>query len=36
MKHFPCLPLIVERHANAVRACGEEYKYPEVEVEVFP
>lgn len=36
MNHLPCLPLIVERHINAVRARGEEYKYPELEVEVFP
>lgn len=36
MEKFPCLPLIAERHINAVRSRGEEYKYPELEVEVFP
>ena len=35
MQKFPCLPLIAERHTNAVRNRGEEYKYPELEVEVF-
>lgn len=36
MAEFPCLPLIAERHANAVRARGEEYRHPELEVQVFP
>ena len=35
MNDLPCLPLIVERHNNAVRERGEEYKFPQVEVEVF-
>lgn len=35
MANLPCLPLIMERHINAVRSRGEEYKYPEVEMRMF-
>lgn len=35
-RELPCLPLILERHCNAVRSTGEEYKYPEIEMYMFP
>lgn len=34
---LPCLPLIVERHINAVKSSiNNEYKWPEVELHLFP
>ena len=34
--NIPCLPLIIERHYNAVRATGEKYPYAELEMYMFP
>ena len=33
---LPCLPLIMERHCNAVKSMGVDYKYPEVDMYMFP
>ena len=35
-RELPCLPLIMERHFNEVRSISEEYKYPEIEMYMFP
>ena len=36
-RELPCLPLILERHCNAVRSTGEEeYTNPEIEMYMFP
>ena len=35
IEELPCLPLIVERHINKVRSIGNEYKNPDLEVQVF-
>ena len=34
--NIPCLPLIAERHYNAVRATGEKYKYADLDMYMFP
>ncbi len=36
IESLPCLPLIAERHINAVRSHGAEYKYPEMSMCMFP
>lgn len=33
---LPCLPLIAERHINAVRSRGVDYRYPDLSLRVFP
>lgn len=33
--NLPCLPLIEERHINAVRSHGEEYKWPDLSMRMF-
>lgn len=36
IRNLPCLPLIVERHINAVKDNGVDYKNPDLTVRVFP
>ena len=35
-ENIPCLPLIIERHYNAVRATGEKYQYADLDMYMFP
>lgn len=36
MRELPCLPLIAERHINAVKSLGVDYKYTDLSLRVFP
>ena len=36
MRELPCLPLIAERHINAVKSRGVDYKYTDLSLRVFP
>ena len=36
MRELPCLPLIAERHINAVKSLGVDYKYTEPFATGFP